>query len=141
MGQSLSHTFHVVCIVAAPSALIRLGDSQPVKCEALLEKYSGREAILYRKVCEAPICGGRKGEQIALIFWKNIMAHGSWYFQTTRPFHCPPGQSVSLYMFHKSRLLQDLPAGSQQVLYGSKGMGTVLPTCLVLCYVACSLHP
>jgi len=42
--------------------------------------------------------------------------------------------SVSLKdVKHKSLLLlQDLPAGSQQVLYGSKGMGTVLPTCLVL---------
>ena len=67
------------------------------------------------------------------IFWKTkSMAHGisrplGHWFLSTRFL------SVSLKdVKHKSLLLQDLPAGSQQVLYGSKGMGTVLPSCLVL---------
>lgn len=48
--------FMLFCVASAPSALIRFGDAESLVnfFEALLEKYSGREAILYRKVCEAP---------------------------------------------------------------------------------------
>ena len=88
MGQSLSHVpFHVILSIAsAPSALIRFGDGESLGefFEALLEKYSGREAILYRKVCEAPD-----------ILETKSMAHGisrplGHLFLSTRVFVCQP---------------------------------------------------